>query len=157
MYFIRRPGFAGLGDTKKAGGVTAPVIPPVMNHGLIQPDLLSQGLMQRIAELGLDPAMTDQRRAGSSEGPLAAPDVDPVCACAVPKFIQYAQQQGTPPDVIQQQEASIMTLCQSDPSGFIAQTREMGTESCKPWYKQRRTWMIGGGIAAVAAAYAIFR
>ena len=169
MYFIRQGGVNGLG--KNGGdlppGKSNPSPSPAIlsaaqaqqfNRAAAVAPAMSSHLAAQLSTLGVTPQRGSELRAAAGDGVgLPGAELDPVCGCATNKVVESAIAGCSDPDAIMAERDNLYAICMTDPSGFLAQTKELGTAGCKPWYSRRSTWLIGGGILAAGAAFALLR
>ncbi len=66
------------------------------------------------------------------------------CVCLVEAAATHAAELGTP--LTTEDLELFAAQCEADPDRMEAILKEAGAdiEACKPWYKRKRTWLIGG-------------
>jgi hypothetical protein len=110
----------------------------------------------RVATMGDPRAMLAAAQASAS-APVDATQGD-LCGCYLSKAAEFAMQaRGTP--LSENEQGQLLAQCASDPAVVAGLLAEAGvsTESCKPWYMRRTTWIYGGvGVAALVGVSLLF-
>lgn len=107
-------------------------------------------LAQRAAGLPTDAyqAISAASMEAASRGGLPDGGQTDKCACLVERAAQAAAEMGQVLDGAARADA--VAECTIDAVAFESLLNQVGidTKGCVPWYKQSRTWIIGGAVVA---------
>lgn len=140
----------GVGGLSDLGGLGQ--IQPLLSIPLVMPSTQEEGqrLARAMVTASPDPDPTNPQQVTDQDAAL--------CDCAINEAARVFR---LTPDVVQQ----LNQACYREPAAFIPQLQQQAQSqgvaldmarcgasgAAAPWWKQPRTWVIGGGLAVGAA------
>ena len=124
----------------------------------VQFNATSPALLQRMATSQVTNIMRGTGLAPGVPNVPPSPDASTdKCACLVTALLEGAAAQGV---VLPSEAAAQFALaCAVDPAALEAAAVEarVNIEGCKPWYKRKVTWIVGGALLVGGGAYIALR